>query len=107
MSWLDNLKEGDEVAVRSGYVYASHTIKIIERTTKSQIMVSGMKFWRESGSGVGYQSSPVRIVEPTPEIREEIKRRACVDKIQAFAGWHNLSTEVLEKVVELIKEVKQ
>lgn len=64
-AWLEGLKEGDRVAVSSGYGYRDYSIYKIDRLTKTQIVIRNNKYWRKDGRFVG-SSSSYRTVELQP-----------------------------------------
>jgi hypothetical protein len=111
MSWLDELKEGDEVIVAGDRIY-SDSISKVQRLTKTQIILEkGGKFRRDNGSCLPYDAWHYTFLEEATEerkaaIRVANKRHGILKLIREF-DWSSLSTEVLEKVVELIAEGKQ
>lgn len=85
--WLENLKVGDEVAVR-GYSHGDRDyLAIVERATPGHLFVEGRKFRRRNGRIAGGDVGSPEIVEPTPHIRWSIDNAAYLavcDRIKAI-----------------------
>jgi hypothetical protein len=102
--WLENIKQGDEVIIAGR---DSRRIAKVSRTTQTLIIADGSRFNKSYGQQVGvddfYSSS---IHEATPEIKartlEQMKRRKIVTRLESIR-WKDVSTEILEKIAELIK----
>ena len=72
MSELEHIKAGDEVVLRSGKGLKT-TIAKVERTTATQIIVSGIKFRRDGRQVGGDSWSRGSISAVTPERLEQIE----------------------------------
>lgn len=73
MSWLENLKEGDQVVE---VTYAGTLLRKVQRITATQIVLPNAKFNRKTGRVIGgsvYAHTCIR--EATPEMVE--KARLC------------------------------
>lgn len=71
MSWLESLKEGDQVIL---VTYKGTYLQKVQRLTATQVLIGGNKFNRRTGRIVGgsmYDHTSIR--EPTPELVEKAK----------------------------------
>lgn len=101
--WLETLQKGDRVVVRTGYY--GKEIAVIEKITKSQIIVQGknQKFRRADGGAIGKNSFPItELVELTPEVEREVLKKNLIAEIEK-ASWGDLSIKQLEQIKEIIK----
>jgi hypothetical protein len=74
--------------------------KTAERT---QILLKGLRFARAYGDIIGHSGMPSRLVEPTAEIKAEIRRKRLLSEM-ASVDWNRLTTEQLEAIY-LLTEV--
>lgn len=95
--WLAQLKEGDTVAVRDGYVYCDFTLRQVERLTPTQVVVKDdyYKYRKRDGTGIGTDRRC--LVEPTQEIRDGC-RAAELARSLSKELWFDLPPSVLEQV---------
>lgn len=106
MENLEDIKVGDKVILYRRF--QDRTVCKVERLTKNFIIVEGRKFRKKDGFESGdcgiYVSSIGRATEQViAEIEEENKRDAIISYIRN-CRLSTLSTDVLEKVYELIKK---
>lgn len=100
-NFLENLKRGDKVAIRSRYGYS---ITKVMNVTKTQIVTERSKYRMKDGTTIGGSIWDCeRIEQLTPEIEVEIKREYLVRKIQK-QRFEELSLQKLEKIYEIIKQ---
>lgn len=93
---------GQEVAIRSGYGYATYQLATVERVAPGgQIIVktANGEERRFNADGIlrGHSTTPIRLVELTPAIREQIRRKALLERL-GRVNWSDLDTAVLERV---------
>ena len=70
-NWLTDLRTGDPVIVRTGYVHASYALEYIQRTTATLIVLrNGLRFRRDSGDEFGALQGalPRNIEEPAHQL---------------------------------------
>lgn len=94
---------GQEVAIRTGYGYATYQLATVERVTpggQTIVKTVGGREVRFSASGKphGINTDSVRLVELTPAIREKAQRQELLDRLKAVS-WASLDTATLERVV--------
>lgn len=109
MTWLEELKKGDEVIYRTGGSYSLPEVKVVERTTKTQIVLEdGYKFNKRTGDQVGVSSMWRRpyITEATPatskRVNEQVEKNNLVRSI-SNARLSACSLEGLRKVWAILK----
>lgn len=101
---LKDLKEGDKVVV---YKRWGDSINVIEKVTKTQIVVNGTKYRRESGSQIGgsvWYSSRIGIC--TKEEENRIRSQISVNRMKRFIKEYDidsLSYKKLEKIYNILK----
>lgn len=104
---LDELKEGDQVAIETGFNFRNYKITTITRITPTRRIKteSGDEFNKD-----GYERTSKNMwghrkrLEPiTPEIIDFIKRKKAINKIDNF-DIKKLSTDQLERMVAIINE---
>lgn len=105
--WLKNLKPGNKVIMNN---YYGETIAVVERTTKTQIVLKGIgvKFKKSSGYRVGGDVwSTMSINEATPERIAEVqikKRKQFLrQKIKELFPKID-SLDKLEQIYEVMKD---
>ncbi|HEX5704896.1 MAG TPA: hypothetical protein VFX97_16985 [Pyrinomonadaceae bacterium] len=102
--WLANLKAGDEVVVRSGSYGAS--LHVVERVTATQIILPrDSRYRRNDGRPVGASNNPwniLRLVEPTPELREKIRKDGLVEQLRRIV-WEKINVDVLQEIFDKAK----
>ena len=108
VSWLKDLKPGDEVAIdNSGIWHRNYYVisKVTKITPTGRIKLENGRQFFKNGMEIGGSSyfSPLRQI--TPEIREFIKRRELLGKLkfEKFAGL--LSSERLEILLQWQEEL--
>lgn len=111
MSWLKDLKLGDEVAVdNSSYWHRNSFVicKVVKITPTGRIKMDNGRQFHPDGKEIGVHSSFSPLRKVTPEILELIKRKELLYKLKfdKFVGL--LSSERLETLLqwqeELLKE---
>lgn len=101
-NWLAGLKEGDEVALKTGS-WGEPVLRTVGRTTATLIVVDNNKYRRDTGRMVGSRGYTVaRLLEPTAEIRDAIRRAALIAGIER-AKWAALPTDALEQIAAIIE----
>ena len=111
MSWMDKLKPGDPVIVRSHGMQDS--VAVVLRMTKTQIVTKHMrsferKWRRKDGKEVGGSRDPwniVIIVEADQESLDKIKHARRVERIRAHFDqrrFKDIDTVMTSKVFDLV-----
>lgn len=100
MSWLEDLKPGDRVFVSS---YPRDRIEEVDRLTKTQIIIGGLRFRKLDGclvNGDGYNRA--RLEEVTPEREQEV---LCIKLIRAISAksLKDFNLERLKKIWGLMQ----
>ncbi len=95
LNWLDELKEGDRVYVSGRYNSILHTV---DKVTKTQIVVSGNRYRKSSGTQCGdhgwhWQSLEKFTPEKEAEITKENRRSAIIGKL--LDKWHGQSVRAM------------
>lgn len=101
---LKDLKEGDEVALVSGYSSDNATIKTIDRVTRTQIGIGRNRYDRATGKckgETGWHRSRLAVL--TDKLRDKANREAYISDCRA-AYWHKLTTEELAIAAELARK---
>ena len=106
--WLETLKPGDTV-IRSVSGMGRHsTVEVVERLTKTQIILKGIsiKYRRKNGWSIGgSQWNTSALVEATPERIERVtgeqERRRLLGALQKV-DWQKVSTQELEEHAEIL-----
>jgi hypothetical protein len=98
--FLLNLKPGDRVIV-SGRFASDDMLKIVDRITKTQIIIGGVKFRRDNGYRIGtYQWNMVHLSPVTDEklyrIRVVQARRFIADNFHK--AWDDTAIEFAERI---------
>ena len=110
MTYLENVKGGDTVALRYGTFNSRYTLVKVKRTTKTQIVIENDQKFRRNGRLVGGDAwSSTTIHEPTDEIRETIlddKRHRSSLAIINPSCWARMSTGRLEAIAQVIKDTE-
>lgn len=108
-NWLEKLDVGDLVIVSR----RQHMeIKTIERITKTQVTVAGMKFNRKGGSLVGNRYSLTTLVKYSTELRLKIELNAKREKVAAKAyrflrgDCKSLNSEQCDKLLEVLDDLQ-
>lgn len=102
MSWLEELKPGDLVAVDAGFGTRLRAWPV-DRLTKTQIVIGTWRFRRRDGGAVG---GNCRLLELRPELRERIRRDKLIHLILLSQREMNrLPIEVLEDFSAALKVV--
>jgi len=107
-NWLNELKPGQTVIVGPKGAGDFATLDTVDRITPTQIITHhGMRFRRKNGREVsGDQWWWSSLEEPTPEavarVRADLKRRRMLAYLRDVK-WSELSSEVLERAVALVK----
>jgi hypothetical protein len=106
MSWIDELKPGDVVAVRIEYG-SRHVLHTVARLTTTQVILdNGDRFRRATGGEITSSAWNRSILEfPTEKIRAEVLRRIQLDRLK-HAKWHELSDHQLARGVAILDEKK-
>lgn len=106
--WLGKLKVGDMVIVSGGSMRLC-TVDIVERLTKTQVIVKGMsqKYSRKNGGAIGgysYYSTYLNQANDAAisKIKLTQKRRELTDII-TDTSFKKVKTEALVKICELLK----
>jgi hypothetical protein len=100
MSWLEELKAGDLVAIDSGFGTRLRAWPV-DRLTKTQIIIGTWRFRRRDGAAVG---GSWRLLELRPELKERIRRDKLIDHIQGSGFLMNrLPIDVLEDFSAALK----
>jgi hypothetical protein len=118
--WLDSLKVGDEVVLKtSSAMRGSTTDALVEvtRLTATQVVLKGgARFRKRDGEDVGADTFTYRRIHPaTPRaaalIREAAKRRNLVERIARAtdrgSSWGWLPTDDLESIVSILDNARQ
>ena len=114
--WIDNLKEGDEVAIE---MQGNYTRVSVRKVTPTQIVVehgladfaSVRRFYRSTGEEVGSSRSwhSATLSMLTPELREKmeekIKQIPLLLSVKAVA-WGSLTSEQLSRILAIAREGK-
>ena len=104
MKELKDLQVGDEVIIYSVF---RHTIGIIQKITKTQITVNGIKFRRETGIQISSDRwNTQQLCVPTEADMAKIKADEHRRKLQCFItnyDFKKLSIEKLKQVYNIIK----
>lgn len=100
---MPKFEVGQEVAIRRGYGYATYQLATVERVTPAGQVLTKTTDGQEcrfgpSGKMHGGSSDSVRLVELTPAIREQARRKVLLDHIKAVK-LDSLDTATLERVV--------
>jgi len=101
--WLDNLKEGDLVAIDYGRYSSKWMIKAIDRITPKRIItVDGVKY---NNQGISKRDSYywTKLEPITQEIKDSIKKNKLVSKLDNI-NIADLSLEKLESIYEILKD---
>ena len=104
---LPQVQPGDEVAQRRGSAWNRATVT---RVTRTQVIIGDRRYWKQSGSEVGYAGISNRYIAPLTEQTLEaiadweraLHRNRLVNRIRA-AKLRDLPLEVLEQVAEMVK----
>ena len=97
--WLEQLNPGDEVAV---FWVSYHKLASVDATIKESVFVDGGWFSREDGlQERGPHVPKRRLVQPTPEIKAEVKRYDLLSALTS-AKWDEFATEQLESIYALV-----
>ena len=109
-NWLEELKAGDEVAIRPSGVGSSYRLAVVEGATKLHVLVEGSKYRKNNGSLVT-ESKWCReyLEQPTAQIRDSIKRERLLSEINQHADRirrdsRRIPTATLEQIVESLKQ---
>lgn len=90
--WLDSLKAGDEVMVRYGFTGGVLKREVVERTTRTMIVVGRFRYRRKDGRWTSPSRwSPHHLVKPSKEGREEIEEREARQEIGSALIYANLA----------------
>lgn len=104
MKELKDLQVGDEVVIYGGF---QHTIGAIQKITKTQITVNGVKFRRDTGMRISSDRwNTQQLCVPTEADVAKIKADEHRRKLQYFIAnydFKKLSIEKLEQVYNIIK----
>jgi hypothetical protein len=107
-NWLENLGVGDRVIISRRN---RSEIRTVDRITKTQVIVAGMKFNRSSGSLVGNRYSLTTLVEYSTELRLQIELNVKRKKVAAKA-YHflrgdckHLTSEQCDKLLEVLDDL--
>jgi hypothetical protein len=104
--WLATLKAGDEVHV-SESMTKDDSIRKVDRTTKTQIVIGNSKFRRSNGFPVGSDTWIRRHIEkPTAESRKRIKRARMVRLLNSVK-WSEVSDAALSAIVKIAMEERR
>jgi len=69
VSWLEELKPGDLVAIPISYSRGRHMVERVDRVTATQIIVGHRKYRKSDGRPIPYDGwSSVSLCKATPEI---------------------------------------
>ena len=79
--WSINIKPGDQVAMRRGYGYATHSILTVDRVTASQVIAGNLRFRKDTRRLVGNSSQweSITMHPVTQEIRDAVESRELRD----------------------------
>lgn len=110
MSWLEELKVGDEVVVAGDRYHLDYVDKVTKLTAKQIALEnSSYRYRRDTGSQIGGDNwNSRRLEEATPERKKEAQReyrRLRMIQTLTRTVWKELSDETLERVLEVIKTV--
>lgn len=106
-NWLNNLKIGDEVALRWGY--KDYQIFIVAKTTATQIVLNdGQRFNKHNGYKRSSKTSYETLIEPTSKIKDTINRNKAITIIGSKnPSWFescNIKTETLLEWANIIEQ---
>jgi len=102
---LKDLKAGDEVAVDYGF-HNSPRLAVIERVTKTQIIIGSSRYRREGGYLIGAGSWNFnKVVVLTEKIRSKMIREGRIYEIENFK-WKEASELLIDSVFRLMKNAK-
>lgn len=110
--WLDSLKAGDRVVVRSYHGWGGaeiryHFAKVTKRTPTNQIKIdlwAGIAFDKE-GKGIGSSSRGLKLVPYDQEVKDHLERTRLVYKITGVR-YSELPLDVLRQINDIIdKEI--
>jgi hypothetical protein len=105
-TWLEALKDGDEVVIRHRYGMDRHGMRLVKVTkiTPTQIVANGSRFRRDTGwerGGSVWDSTS--LLEATPERRKAI----AVDSARSFLAGTNWKTLKDEDVLAIAETARQ
>jgi len=109
---MHELKAGDEVFLtRYGISYDHETPHHVQRVTPTQLVINGMKFYKDSGDqvgrcGYGTHISVNTFVEETKSRLEKVKRfNAALGQVKQVR-WEFLPIEVLTQVLGIVEHAR-
>lgn len=107
---LDKVRAGDEIISEyRGWGKTITKIVVVSRITKTQIVVQGIKFRRETGCRVGATKNPwmsKQCIRPLKEgDRETFLRVKALEKVDGIE-WESLSTQDINKILRLINDLE-
>lgn len=103
--WLESLKEGDEVAMESGF--RGVKITTVTNRTKCFVTAENQRFSLKTGLTAGAGWNRNRIWKPTEDDRREMRRADNIMAIRDFTDNAMLaSDEHLQQVADLIRELE-
>ena len=101
-TWLDSLKAGDYIAVRTHNSRAWEVLKIEKRTPGGQIVTRGSRF-DKTGSSVGWSYGMPSECHPiTDEVKQSVFRRKLLHAISTIK-MNELTNETLNAILDLIQ----
>jgi hypothetical protein len=109
-SWLENIKEGDEILLDSGHYSVSLSKVKVTRVTATQIAIGDVRYRRSDGYRMGPRSgfgSRSQLVKPTPELLEQIRRKQLIDYIADKASAKKMLIIPIEHLESLVTELQK
>ena len=111
-NWIDNLKEGDVVAIE---MQGNYTRVSVRKVTPTQIVVehrlsdsaSVRRFYRSTGEEVGYSLAWYKptLSMLTPEMWVRLEQRRLLRSLKA-AELGGLTSEQLSRILAIVEEAK-
>lgn len=102
--WRESLHAGEEVALVGRF--KDSEICVVDRVTKTQVIVGFRRFRVCDGFMVGGDWMSFRIKKPKTEIVSEIRRKKLIKEISA-KNLEKLTSDQLERIKSIIDEGKQ
>lgn len=108
---LQDVRAGDEVAIRPNGSYQKYERKIVDKVTPTQIVIGAWKYNKKSGRRIGDGNvwSEAYLYEMTPKIRDEIRHYELACALNG-KNWIAYPLETLETVwaaVEAARKAKE
>lgn len=104
--WLRQLKAGDEVVVRSGYVYGAYRLSVVERTTPTLVFVNKLAFRKSTSYTQGSHYQKCELVEPTQELRDKIETSELLNRFSNTGVFDKLPLDSLRQINAILDSGK-